>query len=214
MECLEARPVGSDLSRLENVRKRIGKIVARCPACAELGHDEKGEHLVIMPDGRFGCVVCPGAAGKEHRKQIHALAGDQKTRGIGACRVRVRRPLIHRPAAEIVDVARLGQVVGDAAQVDPGSGGGLPEPAESLDGIGRIGRVSPTLALRVNQSIKEDEEKKIDVHTRSIGLKASNASSPSSETATCRNDGQPNTAAQDIDPETGFPIINGAICPF
>jgi len=196
------------------VRKRIGKIVARCPACAELGHDEKGEHLVIMPDGRFGCVVCPGAAGKEHRKQIHALAGDQKTRGIGACRVRVRRPLIHRPAAEIVDVARLGQVVGDAAQVDPGSGGGLPEPAESLDGIGRIGRVSPTLALRVNQSIKEDEEKKIDVHTRSIGLKASNASSPSSETATCRNDGQPNTAAQDIDPETGFPIINGAICPF
>ena len=196
------------------MRKRIGKIVARCPACAELGHDEKGEHLVIMPDGRFGCVVCPGAAGKEHRKQIHALAGDQKTRGIGACRVRVRRPLIHRPAAEIVDVARLGQVVGDAAQVDPGSGGGLPEPAESLDGIGRIGRVSPTLALRVNQSIKEDEEKKIDVHTRSIGLKASNASSPSSETATCRNDGQPNTAAQDIDPETGFPIINGAICPF
>ena len=213
MECLEARPVGSDLSRLENVRKRIGKIVARCPACAELGHDEKGEHLVIMPDGRFGCVVCPGAAGKEHRKQIHALAGDQKTRGIGACRVRVRRPLIHRPAAEIVDVARLGQVVG-AAQVDPGSGAGLPEAADSLDGIGRIGRVSPTLALRVNQSIKEDEEKKIDVHTRSIGLKASNASSPSSETATCRNDGQPNTAAQDIDPETGFPIINGAICPF
>ena len=175
-----------DLSRLENVRQRGNKTVARCPACAELGHDEKGEHLVIMADGRFGCVVCPGAAGKDHRKQIHALAGEKMTRGIGACRVRVRRPLIHRPAAEIVDVARLGQVVGDADQFDPGSGAGLPEAADSLDGIGRIGRVSPTLALRVNQSIKEDGEEKIDVHTRSIGLKASNASSPSSATASCR----------------------------
>jgi hypothetical protein len=203
-----------DLSRLENVRQRGNKTVARCPACAELGHDEKGEHLVIMADGRFGCVVCPGAAGKDHRKQIHALAGEKMTRGIGACRVRVRRPLIHRPAAEIVDVARLGQVVGDAAQVDPGSDAGLPEAADSLDGIGRIGRVSPTLALRVNQSIKEDGEEKIDVHTRSIGLKASNASSPSSETASSRNDGQANNAAQDIDPETGFPIIGGAVCPF
>ena len=203
-----------DLSRLENVRQRGNKTVARCPACAELGHDEKGEHLVIMADGLFGCVVCPGAAGKDHRKQIHALAGEKMTRGIRACRVRVRRPLIHRPAAEIVDVARLGQVVGDAAQVDPGSDAGLPEAADSLDGIGRIGRVSPTLALRVNQSIKEDGEEKIDVHTRSIGLKASNASSPSSETASSRNDGQANNAAQDIDPETGFPIIGGAVCPF
>jgi hypothetical protein len=90
----------------------------------------------------------------------------------------------------------------------------LPEAADSLDGIGRIGRVSPTLALRVNQSIKEDGEEKIDVHTRSIGLKASNASSPSSETASSRNDGQANNDAQDIDPETGFPIIGGAVCPF
>ena len=203
-----------DLSRLENVRQRCGRTVARCPACAEHGQDEKGEHLIIMPDGRFGCVVCPGAAGKDHRKQIHALAGDPATRRLGACRVRVRRPLIHRPAAEIVDVARLGQVAGDAAQVDPGSGGGLPEAADSLDGIGRIGRVSPTLALRVNQSIKEDGEEKRDVHTRSVGVKASKASSPSSETATCRNEAQANTAAQDIDPETGFPIIGGAICPF
>lgn len=203
-----------DLSRLEKVRQRGNKTVARCPACAELGHDEKGEHLVIMADGRFGCVVCPGAAGKDHRKQIHALAGEKKTRGLGAFQVRVRRPLIPRPAAEIVDVACLGQVVSDAAQVDPGSDVGLHEAAYSMDSIGRIGRVSPTLAPRLNQSIKEDGEEKIDVHTRSIGLKASNASSPSSETATRRNDGQPNKADQDTDPETGFPIIDSAVCPF
>jgi hypothetical protein len=203
-----------DLSRLESVRQRCGRTVARCPACAEHGQDEKGEHLVIMPDGRFGCVVCPGAAGKEHRKRIHALAGDLATRRLGAFRVRVRRPSIARPAAEVVDLARLGQVASDPAPVNPGSGGGLPEAADSVDGIGRFGRVSPTLALRVNESIQEDGEEKKDVHTRSVGAKASKASSPSSETATCRNEPQANIAARDIDPETGFPIIGGAICPF
>jgi hypothetical protein len=66
----------------------------------------------------------------------------------------------------------------------------------------------------VNESIQEDGEEKKDVHTRSVGAKASKASSPSSETATCRNEPQANIAARDIDPETGFPIIGGAICPF
>ena len=49
-----------DVSKLENVRTRGGKMIARCPACAEAGHDQKGEHLVINADGRFGCVVYPG----------------------------------------------------------------------------------------------------------------------------------------------------------
>jgi hypothetical protein len=68
-----------DPSKLENARQCGKKIIARCPACAEDGHDEKGEHLVIMPDGRFGCVTCPGAAGKQHRQRIYALAGDKTT---------------------------------------------------------------------------------------------------------------------------------------
>jgi len=86
-----------DISKLENVRKRGAKAIARCPACAEVGHDQKGEHLVINADGSFGCVVYPGdsADAKEHRKRIFALCGD---RGI--------KPLAVRPAG----LGRLGRL--------------------------------------------------------------------------------------------------------
>jgi hypothetical protein len=69
-----------DISKLENVRKRGGKVIARCPACAEAGYDQKGEHLVINARGPFGCVVYPGdsADAKEHRKRIFALCGDRE----------------------------------------------------------------------------------------------------------------------------------------
>jgi hypothetical protein len=75
-----------DLTKLENVRTHGGKTIARCPACAEQGMDESGEHLIIQPDGRFGCVVHPGPDGKPHRQRIAKLAG---ARGVPAIRVRV-----------------------------------------------------------------------------------------------------------------------------
>jgi hypothetical protein len=50
-------------------------IIARCPACAESGHDQKGEHLYLYADGRFGCVVYPAAEGMAHRQRIFKLAG-------------------------------------------------------------------------------------------------------------------------------------------
>lgn len=63
-----------EVSKLEKVRELAGGIVqARCPACAEGGHDRAGEHLRIYPDGRFGCCVHPKDG--EHRKRIWALAG-------------------------------------------------------------------------------------------------------------------------------------------
>src|SRR3974390_37687 len=63
-----------DVAKLEKVRELAGGIVqARCPACAEGGHDRAGEHLRIYPDGRFGCCVHPKDG--EHRKRIWALAG-------------------------------------------------------------------------------------------------------------------------------------------
>ena len=63
-----------EVAKLEKVRELAGGLMqARCPACAEGGHDRSGEHLRIYPDGRFGCCVHPKDG--EHRKRIWALAG-------------------------------------------------------------------------------------------------------------------------------------------
>ena len=100
-----------DLSRLENVRKRIGKIVARCPACAEQDHDQKGEHLVIFPNGSFACVANPGKEGHKHRQRIFTLASDPVLRKRGACVVWVRRPAgakLPTTAGTVVDLSQLG----------------------------------------------------------------------------------------------------------
>ena len=59
-----------DLNKLENVVDRTGKIVARCPACAEKGRDSQGNHLVIFPNGAYSCIV----GGASHRKDIYRLA--------------------------------------------------------------------------------------------------------------------------------------------
>ena len=55
-----------------------GTLIARCPVCGAIGKDRKGEHLVVYPDGRFGCVVFPGDAGWLHRKAIWEAVGDRK----------------------------------------------------------------------------------------------------------------------------------------
>lgn len=220
-----------DLSRLENVRQCGGKTIARCPACAEEDRDTKGVHLVIYQDGKFGCVTCPGAPGHEHRKRILALAGDPATRRRGACLIRV-----HRPAALIkpkspereVDLGRIGRV--DPARLqsrltdDVGcADDSLPEIASDPDNSGRLGRLFPTPALRKQQDITRDGvERENGLHiTRSIGAKPSEASGVSGHDpltaralAILSSYRQADTAAQDIDPETGYPIINGAICPF
>jgi hypothetical protein len=66
-----------DIKKLENVsEKPDGKITARCPACAKDGRDRKGDHLIIFPDKKFGCVKYEKDA--EHRKVIQSLAGDGK----------------------------------------------------------------------------------------------------------------------------------------
>ena len=65
-----------DPAKLSNIRTVKGKTVARCPACAEIGADESGEHLFINRAGKFGCVANPGD--REHRRRIHALAGTDK----------------------------------------------------------------------------------------------------------------------------------------
>ena len=91
-----------DISKLQNVCSRGKKIIARCPACAESGHDRRGKHLVIDAEGRFACVVYPGdsADAKEHRKRIFSLCGD-----------RAVKPLDVRPARETECRGRLGRGV-------------------------------------------------------------------------------------------------------
>lgn len=76
-----------EISKLKNAKQREGKTIAQCPACAEEGGDEKGEHLVIQPDGRFGCVIHPGSSGREHRRRIFHLAGRSSGSGSGQFQV-------------------------------------------------------------------------------------------------------------------------------
>ncbi len=66
-----------DLHKIENLRSRGDKLIARCPACAEAGADKAGEHLFIADAGRgpFGCIAHTGPTGEEHRKRIWELAG-------------------------------------------------------------------------------------------------------------------------------------------
>ena len=62
-----------DRNKLHNVVQLDGKITAQCPACREDGGDNTGNHLVVYPDGCFGCVVYPGS--REHRRRIYRLVG-------------------------------------------------------------------------------------------------------------------------------------------
>lgn len=110
-----------DLTKLENVRVRGSKTTARCPACAEAGHDQKGEHLVINADGSFGCVVYPGDSA--HRKRIFALCADRQVKPL----------IIHRPQ-ETAGLGRLGRVNQSQSTGQPLKTGLL----------GRLGRVFQT----------------------------------------------------------------------
>ena len=65
-----------DVNKLENVVRSGGKIIARCPACKESGHDNKGNHLAVFPGGAFHCVVGSGEEG--HNRRIYRLAGKKK----------------------------------------------------------------------------------------------------------------------------------------
>ncbi len=57
-----------DPTKLVGARNLGGKVTAMCPVCQESSRS----HLVIFPDGRFGCVV---DSSPEHRKAIWQLIG-------------------------------------------------------------------------------------------------------------------------------------------
>jgi hypothetical protein len=78
-----------DVSLLTKVRTRGGRMIARCPACAESGGDRKGNHLFILEDGRFGCVNYAGD--REHRRRIWELVGQEGERIASTTRPPPRR---------------------------------------------------------------------------------------------------------------------------
>jgi hypothetical protein len=115
-----------NLSKLEKVRYLAkGSVEARCPACAEGGHDRKGEHLLIKPDGRFGC--CANPKDREHRKRIFALAGDTAPRSI-----KVKPPAVKVAAPAVMSgvFGRLGRVFASPAKADNSS--------DASDGVGKV----------------------------------------------------------------------------
>jgi hypothetical protein len=125
-----------DISKLEHVRTRGRKTTARCPACAEAGHDQTQNHLMIGADGHFGCVVYPGDLldAKEHRKRIFALCGNREI-----------KPLVVRRN----DLGRLGRV-------DQSHSEGTPL---RIGLLGRVGRLFEThLGTEQTHGRKEDRE--------------------------------------------------------
>jgi len=118
-----------DISKLKNAHTRGDKTIAQCPACAEVGHDQKGEHLFINANGRFGCVVYPGNSieAKGHRKRIFALCGDREI-----------KPLIVRRMKGTAALGRLGRRFQSHSEVAP----------IKTDLLGRLGRVFETHARR------------------------------------------------------------------
>ncbi|MFZ4767641.1 MAG: YfjI family protein [Roseimicrobium sp.] len=71
-----------EIAKLTHVKATNGKLIARCPTCAESDEDKEGKHLVVYDDardtaslrfGRYGCVTHQGD--NPHRSRIYALAG-------------------------------------------------------------------------------------------------------------------------------------------
>ncbi|HEY0549875.1 MAG TPA: hypothetical protein VGF13_09745 [Verrucomicrobiae bacterium] len=97
-----------DINRLENVRKHgDGKVVARCPACAADGKDETGNHLVVYPDGKFGCVANPKDTA--HRKAIFKLCGVPSDAPHQPKAIEIRPKSAHKRGAGVV-LGRFGRV--------------------------------------------------------------------------------------------------------
>ncbi|MFT3783818.1 MAG: hypothetical protein QM790_17550 [Nibricoccus sp.] len=92
-----------DISKLENVRVRHGKLTARCPACAAKGGDRRGNHLVVYESGCFGCAAFAGD--KLHQAEIRGLLGrDLSASDFKARRHVVEAQLVKRGSPRLPDL--------------------------------------------------------------------------------------------------------------
>lgn len=116
-----------NLNKLEKVvNKPDGKIEARCPACAEQGDDKTGNHLVVYPDGRFGCVANPGD--KDHSRAILRLAGGDFAQLPETPRLKINR--LHFPPIQTILVLPrpCPPVIQETVDKEP-----LPEPVMDVE---------------------------------------------------------------------------------
>lgn len=255
-----------DLSRLENVRERGRKIIARCPACAIDGQDEKGEHLVIMPDGRFGCVIWPGTGGKAHRQKIHAIAGDATSRSRATCSIRIRRAGDRRGPTQCGQDVDLGQLKtqGPAPQTSPARSAARAfdaprfeprefrpgELAEALDPDAAVAFIRRLVGDRLPSLVSRQEtvqfaldacslawdredgdfaSRLLDMNAEVTALASLHAGMVLVGALTAgqdaRNAGETAVDAfceilcikpppAEVDPESGYPVVDGAVCPF
>lgn len=108
-----------DINKLENTRRHgDGKVVARCPACAAEGRDETGNHLVVYPDGRFGCAANPQDS--THRKAIFKLCGVASDAPRQPKAIEIRPKSAPRRGAGVV-LGRFGRVFQTSFNIVEGS---------------------------------------------------------------------------------------------
>ncbi len=122
--------MGLNVKKLENVEYHGSRTIARCPACAEQGHDNKGEHLSIDEQGRFSCVVYPGNTGTGHRKRIFALVGVNDGNGKSYSKAQNK----------MIKVKKVNRNHGTVIKANV---------------LGRLGRVNQTLKKQNENDIKE-----------------------------------------------------------
>ena len=175
--------------------------------------DDTGEHLVIQADGRFGCVVHPGPAGKPHRQRIAKLVG---ARGVPTIKVRVAAPAPTNAGASLPILEKARE---RASQPVPDCRSSLQNemklapPLYSLE-CGEPNFREPEDGELIVALYREDDgtpvplllwaDPKVDLfwdvarreHVKPPRLYLQLSEQPA------------------IDPVTGFPIIQGAVCPF
>jgi hypothetical protein len=159
------------MSKLQNVRHLPnGAIEARCPACAESGHDRTGEHLWIKPDGRFGC--CANPKDSEHRKHIFALAGDSSPK-----QIKVKPTAVKVASGRTVTsvLGRLGRVF---ATADSGNEVRTPRTPELKSNETDQPEQSESRTPRTPQNISagERENSETETHTLSVAVTPSEPS--------------------------------------
>jgi hypothetical protein len=150
-----------DVKRLEKVRELSDRVVqARCPACAESGGDKKGEHLRVYRDGRYGCCVHP--KDREHRRRIHALAGDKTPRVI---KVRVAAA---KSGGEVQGgiLGRLGRVFGSPASTYSTIGG-----SDASDGVPQVQTRAAEEARTLRTGYRESNQGAVDAPDNSRTLR-------------------------------------------